>query len=220
MRVGADKSTVWHWAQGHNLPGGDLIPTVAKELGVSIGELLGETGSDRTPSVAEKSKTLRSLLGARMADEQISIPLLAKVAAGRAVFEVPDDDPVSVGRKGLERVVGTIPPAPAKIESVVFAARVKGAMTPGIRAGDTLIAQRYYPPPANRPRIDSGKVYILAPNASGEAQVKRLLLVEGNQIIVSSDNAEAYPPHTVDARNVDRIQHLVIGRVIRLIRDF
>lgn len=211
--------TVNRWEDSGFGPPRYRVDALADILGISVETLLVDPQENRTPSAPDKVKTLRSLVGARMADEQISIPKLLKVAAGAAVYTPPDDArSVSIGRKGVEALVGHVPAKDP--QAVVFAADVKGdSMAPGLLDGDTLIVKRFYPPPRGRgPIIEDGRVYILTPDGDGHAQVKRLLLVEGHQLLVVSDN-QRFPPKAVDLRNAERVQHMIIGRVVKLIRD-
>lgn len=153
-----------------------------------------------------------------MGDEQVLIPKLLKVAAGSPVY-TPADDPrsVSVGRKSIEAAIGG-PVPKLKPESAVFAAEVHGdSMAPGLIEGDTLIVKRYIPS-GRKPSIKDGSVYVLTPEVDGHAQVKRLLLVDGHQLLVVSDN-QKFPPRAVDLRKADRVQEMIIGRVVKLIRD-
>lgn len=152
-----------------------------------------------------------------MADEQISIPKLLRVAAGTAVYTPAEDErSVSVGRKSIEALVGPVPTV--RPETVVFAAEVKGdSMEPSLLNGDTLLVKRFVPR-ARGPLIESGRVYLLAPDNNGDAQVKRLLLVDGHQLLVVSDN-QRFPPKAVDLRNAERVQHMIIGQAVRLIRN-
>lgn len=216
-RIGVDKTTVWHWAEGHNRPGAGSLSAVAKELGTSVNYLLGEKDEEGTPTAQDRVKTLRSLLGARMPDEQVSIPKLLRVAAGSAVYSPPDDSrAISVGRRAIEAIVGPVPQK--EPQGVVFAADVRGdSMAPGLIDGDTLIVKRFVPS-RRGPMIEDGRVYVLAPDGDGHVQVKRLLLVDGHQLLVVSDN-QKFPPKAVDLRNAERVQHMIIGRVVKLIRD-
>lgn len=157
----------------------------------------------------------------------IAIPRLLRIAAGVAEYSPLDGKKTAfTDRRSLEKIVGPISETdPAK---TVFAADVHGdSMAPAIADGDTLIVQRYFPPPraARLPVVESGQVYVLNLSAAeddtdGEAKasVKRLILSGGHELHILSDNTK-YPPRTVDLRRVRLIQALILGRPVQLIRD-
>lgn len=216
-RLGIDKTTVWRWFDGKTQPMATLWPKLAEILGVTVKHLFDEP-EEVTPSATDKVKTLRSLVGAKMSDEQILIPKLLKVAAGSPVYTLPDDArAVSVGRKSIESAIaGPVPKV--KPETAVFAAEVHGdSMAPSLLEGDTLIVKRYIPS-GRKVSIRDGGVYVLTPDVDGHAQVKRLLLVDEHQLIAVSDN-QKFPPRAVDMRKAALVQEMIIGRVVKVIRD-
>ena len=215
-KSGVTRSTVSKWLADEREPRAANIPAIAGALGVSSEFLLtGRNAPEAEPPVQPRDGSW------------IAIPRLLRIAAG-----VPEYSPLDgkrtafTDRRSLEKIVGPISETdPAK---TVFAADVHGdSMAPAIADGDTLIVQRYFPPPraARLPVVESGQVYVLNLSAAeddtdGEAKasVKRLILSGGHELHVLSDNTK-YPPRTVDLRRVRLIQALILGRPVQLIRD-
>jgi len=220
LEAGISPSSLNGYLAGRDLPKNRAAVGLGRVLSLNPRFLMGESSEqepERTPSAPSRVEHLRSLVKAQMPDEQIAIPKLLRVAAGTAVYSPADDArAVLVGRKSIEALVGPIPAV--KPESVVFAAEVKGdSMAPSLLEGDTLIVKRFMPR-TRGPLIENGRVYLLTPDNSGDAQVKRLLLVDGHQLLVVSDN-QKFPPKAVDLRNAERVQHMIIGQAVRLIRN-
>jgi SOS-response transcriptional repressor LexA len=208
-RCDASESTVSKWAGGQP-PSAHLLPRLAAVLDTTVDFLM--TGHDRRVEPVGMAD-----------DEKVAVPRLLRVAAGQPVcYPIEDRRTVLLDRKPLQKQVGPIPDE--KPERVVFAADVKGdSMSPGIQDGDVLIVRRYYPPTREDIRggatvIDSGELYVVAPDGDEHAAVKRLILTSGHELLVLSDNPR-FKPKKVDLREVGVIQQVVLGRPVKLIRD-
>lgn len=204
-------STVSRWLSDRSEPSISNAAGIAKALGISVEQLL--TGHERATEPATGYGD----------EEKVAVPRLLRVAAGNPICHpLEDKRTVLMDRKPLQRLVGPIPEAHP--ERVVYAADVKGeSMSPGIQDGDVLIVRRYYPPTREAIKggatiVESGGLYLVAPDGDGDAQVKRLILTSGHELLVLSDNPR-FKPRAIDLREVGVIQHVVLGRPVKLIRD-
>lgn len=207
--LGYKQEQISRWLNAKVLPSLSTMLDLSKKTKRS----LPTSFSDGTPSAPESRKdALQKLIRGRMADEQIHIPKLLKVAAGHPLYTPPDDaQSLPISRNEAERVLGAVIPAHG-IETVAFAAEVRGdSMEPTLCNGDTLIVRRYHRP-AQAPWIQDGAIYILAPDGGNEVQVKRLLLVGKDRLLVASDN-HRYPPYSVGVGD-----DVIIGRAVQVIR--
>lgn len=187
--LGISKSNVTNWKNGVS-PNLDVLNKIADYFMVSVDFLLGKTKNPL--SVDEQLKKI----GAIIPDKWTMVPILGEVRAGVGGMvreEIIGYEPFYAGEKNIDNC---------------FMLRVKGnSMYPKYIENDLLMIKR-------QSSVDSGTFAVVI--IDGEEAVVKKVIYNENIIELHSVNP-MYPTRTF--YNEDVLQILVIGKVIRTIRE-
>ena len=193
--IGVSTATLFRYEQGQTTVPADVLVSICQATGVRADWLLFGTGPMKRIDEPAEADRVANGPGIRYlkADDQVEVPILAEVPAGRPLASTDQEAPTGIGMEGYVLV-------PDPKDENAFALKVRGdSMAPVLMPGDIIVVS---------PRRKEDLRYPIAVvKLRGEDVAVKYLKLRPPLAVLESANA-AYPPVEVPLAEIE-----IVGRV-------